>query len=107
MIPHERELAEKLRDKPFTLLGINSDESRSALKKAMEEQRITWPQIYDGPPGQGPIAKRWNVHGWPTIFVLDDQGVIRHRDLRGDALEEAVMDLIAKMSTGRSGESKP
>jgi hypothetical protein len=97
MIPHERELARKLSDKPFTLLGINSDESRSALKNVLAEQQITWPQIYDGTPGEGPIATHWNVHGWPTIYILDHEGVIRFKDLRDEKMEEAVLELLDKL----------
>jgi hypothetical protein len=95
MLPHEREMVERLKGRPFTLLGINSEGSRSALQKVLEDEKITWPNIYDGPPGQGPIAKRWNVHGWPTIYVLDHEGRIRYRDLRDKPLEEAVLKLLA------------
>lgn len=97
MLPHEREMVERLKDKPFTLLGINSDQSRSALKKILEDEKITWPNIYDGPTGKGPIAESWNVSGWPTIYVLDHKGVIRYRDLRDKQLEEAVMKLLAEI----------
>ena len=92
MIPHERKMVEKFANKPFVLLGINSDESRSALKKIMNKEGIAWPNIYDGK--EGAIAKKWNVHGWPTIYVIDQQGVIRHRDLRDEQLEQAVSDLL-------------
>lgn len=104
MIPHEREMAKRLADKPFTLLGINSDQSRSALKKIMAEQEITWPQIYDGPPGEGPLANGWNVSGWPTIYVLDHEGAIRHRDLRDESLENAVMALLEKVPKPKEHE---
>jgi len=97
MLPHEREMVERLKDKPFTLLGINSDSSRSALKKNLEDEKIIWPNIYDGVPGQGPIAKHWNVYGWPTIYILDHEGVIRHKDLRDEAMEKAVNELLAKI----------
>ncbi len=97
MIPEERELVKRLANQPFTLLGINSDQSRSALKEALEKEQITWPQIYDGATGKGPIANKWNVHGWPTIYVIDHEGVIRYRDLRDARLEEAVDSLLAKM----------
>lgn len=95
MLPHEREMVERLKGRPFTLLGINSDESRSALQKVLADERITWPNIYDGPPGKGPIARRWNVRGWPTIYVLDHEGRIRFRDLRDKPLEAAVLKLLA------------
>ena len=97
MLPHEREMVKRLADQPFTLLGINSDESRSALKKVLKDENITWPNIYQGRPGEGEIAKRWNVHGWPTIYILDHEGVIRHRDLRGEEMEKAVVELIRKI----------
>ncbi len=84
MLPHEREMVQRLADKPFTLLGINSDESRSALRKIIEDEKITWPNIYGGPPGENAIAKKWNVTGWPTIYILDHEGVIRYRDLRDE-----------------------
>ncbi len=97
MIPQERELVARLADKPFTLLGINSDESRSAFQKIVEEQKITWPNIYDGRAGEGPLACTWNVYSWPNIFVLDHEGVIRYRDLREGGLEKAVEELLAKV----------
>src|SRR6185295_16186999 len=96
MLPHEREMVARLKDKPFTLLGINSDKSRSALKKILKDENITWPNIYGGPTSDNKIAEQWNVHGWPTIFVIDHEGRIVHRDLREKELEDAVNELVAK-----------
>jgi len=90
-------MVKRLKDQPFTLLGINSDESRSALKKILAEQNIAWPNLYDGRPGQGPLAKKWNVYSWPTVYVIDHEGVIRHTGLRDQALEEAVTKLLEKV----------
>src|SRR5262249_4869932 len=98
MIPHEREMVKRLGNKPFTLLGINSDQDRSALKTIQTREKITWPSIAGGPPGQNPIAKRWNVHGWPTLFIIDHEGVIRYRDLHDDKrIEQIVDELLAKV----------
>jgi hypothetical protein len=97
LIPHERELVARLADKPFTFLGINSDPSRSALQQIIAEQKINWPNIPDGPAGQGKIARQWNVYSWPTIYVLDHEGVIRHRDLQKEGLEKAVVELLKKV----------
>ncbi len=97
MLPHEREMVKRLADKPFTLLGINSDKSRSALKKIVKDEDITWLNIYDGTPGDGKIATRWNVHAWPTIYILDHTGGIRHRGLRDEAMEEAVVALLEEI----------
>ena len=97
MLPHEREMVERLKDEPFTLLGINSDSSRSALKKIMKDEKITWPNIWGDSPGKNQIAKQWNVFGWPTIYILDHEGVIRHKGPRGKQMEEAVVELLKKV----------
>ena len=99
MLPHEKELVERLKDKPFALLGINSDGTAEELKKILAENGITWRQAVDGST-EGPLATQWNVNGWPTIYVLDAKGVIRHRYLRGQELEDAVVKLIAEAETG-------
>ena len=95
MIPREKQLVERLKDKPFALIGINSDGGRDALAKIVKENGINWRNAVDGTTN-GPIATRWNVRGWPTIYVLDHKGVIRFRDVRGDALDRAVETLVAE-----------
>jgi len=98
MYPHERSLVEKLKDKPFALIGVNSDTDKEKLKKRMTEEKITWRSFWNGPDGtEGPIAKAWNVHGWPTIYVLDAKGTIRFKNLRGPQLEKAVEELLKEM----------
>jgi hypothetical protein len=81
MYPHERSLVKKLADKPFVLLGINSDANRDALKKVMEDESITWRSWWDGGNTSGPIASEWNVRGWPTLFLIDHKGTIRNKFL--------------------------
>jgi len=104
MLPHERKMVKRLADKPFTLLGINSDKSRSALKKILKNENITWSNIYDGPAGKGKIANRWNVQSWPTTFILDHTGKIRYRDLRDEAMEKAVVKLLKDIRSNRGSE---
>lgn len=97
MVPHEREMAERLEGKPFALLGVNSDEDREQAKEVMEREGITWRSWWDGGSQSGPIATQWNVDGWPTIYVLDSEGVIRYTDIRGEQLDEAVDTLLKEM----------
>ena len=40
------------------------------------------------------ISSNWNVSGWPTLYIIDHKGVIRHKGLRGKAMEEALDKLI-------------
>ena len=103
MYPHERSLVDQLKNEPFVLLGVNSEESAEKLRAALKRENITWPSFFDGGGTDGPIATRWGVSGWPTIFVLDHEGVIRARDLRGEALTHEVEKLLpaARQAAGK------
>ena len=97
MYPHERSLVKHMEGKPFALLGINSD-PKDALRKAMKQENITWRSWWDGGNTEGPIQTQWNIRGWPTTYVLDQKGVIRFRDLRDKALDDAVEQLVVEMN---------
>ena len=100
MIPHEKEMVERLKDRPFALLGINSDGGRESLNKILAENGITWRQAVEVSTN-GPIATRWNVSGWPTIYILDHEGRIRARDLRDAEMEKKVVELLDEMKSER------
>lgn len=98
MYGHERSLVEKLADKPFALIGVNSDKDLEKLRTTVKEKNITWRSFWNGPEGtRGPISTAWNVKGWPTIYVLDSKGTIRFKGVRGEAMDEAVSELLAEM----------
>jgi len=103
MLPHEKALVERLKNEPFALLGINSDGEAEEVKKMLAEQGITWRQAIDGSTS-GPLATKWNINGWPTIFILDAEGKIRFRDLRDEAMEKAVNELLKE--TAKKGGTK-
>jgi thiol-disulfide isomerase/thioredoxin len=94
MVPEERKLVERMARKPFALVGVNSDEDQAKVKRVMEKEKMTWPSFRDG--AQGPISKAWNVESWPTVYVLDRKGVIRYRNVRGQALDQAVERLVGE-----------
>ena len=76
----------RLAAEPFALIGVNSDVDKAALAPALEKEQITWRTFWNGPEGtQEPISTSWNVKGWPTIYVLDHEGVAGHVvDIRVD-----------------------
>jgi hypothetical protein len=97
MYPHERSLVKAMESKPFVLLGINSDRTREELKKAIADEKMTWRSWWDGGGTQGPIASKFNIHGWPTLYLLDHKGVIRHKWVGspGDkVIDEAIEKLV-------------
>ena len=105
MYPHERSLVKRLKDEPFALIGVNSDPDLNGLKPRMVEENITWRSFWSGKKGtQGPIPAKWGVTSWPTIYVIDEKGIIRAKNVRGEKMDEAVEDLLAKMKGGEKAE---
>jgi len=92
LYPRERELIERHKGKPFVILSVNTDPNRETLEKAIRDGEIAWRCWWD-PPGR-PLCKQWNVTGFPTIYVIDRAGVIRVKNLRERALDEAVERLL-------------
>jgi peroxiredoxin len=109
MYPHERSLVKKLADAPFVIIGVNSDDSAETLRAAKEREDITWRSFFDGGGTDGPIATKWGVRGWPTVYVIDHEGVIRSTNGRGDALDTALDKLIpeARAAAASGGEETP
>ncbi len=97
MIPHEREMVEKLKDKPFALISISADDKKETLTEFLEKEKMPWTHWWEG-RRDGGIINDWNVRFFPTIYVIDAKGVIRHKGLRGKQLEEAVEKLLEEMA---------
>jgi thiol-disulfide isomerase/thioredoxin len=101
-VPHERALAERLKGKPFALLGVNCDDDKQAAADAIKSEQIAWPNWHDGSPGDGPIAKRYHIRSYPSVFVIDGQGIIRQTQtyLLGDVLDKAIDDVLKTTKPG-------
>lgn len=106
MFPHERSLVKKMVGKPFALVGVNSDRDRIALKPTLEKEHITWRSFWNGEEGtRGPISSKWNVQGWPTLYVLDQKGKVRYKWL-GSPGEHVMDDAIEKLVKEAEEEKK-
>ena len=103
MYLHERSLVDDFRGQLFVLLGVNSD-PLERLREVETSGTVTWRSWWDGGDTSGPIATRWGIRGWPTIYLIDHEGVIRFRNVRGQALDEAIGALVeaARESTNGS-----
>ena len=101
MYPHERSLVEKLKNEPFAIVGVNSDSKREELREVLKKENITWRSFFDGGSTNGPIATEWNVSGWPTIYVIDAEGRIRFKNVRGPELEAAIDSLLAELKAAK------
>ena len=90
--PQNRKLVEIYKDRPFALFSVVADEEPRTVDEAIAKGEITWRCWYDGM--DGPIARRWNIRHWPTVFVLDAQGIIRHYEPDDEKLPDLVEALV-------------
>lgn len=112
MIPHERSLVEKWKDKPFALIGVNSDgtDTEEGLKKFREQAKemgVTW-RSFRNESTEPSISDTWRVQGWPTLYFIDHTGVIRHKDVRDEEEMEKVLGAMIEAAEkaaagGKSG----
>ena len=89
----------RLEGKAFVLLGVNSDKDRAKLKEVLVTEKITWRSFWNGGSTSGPISSRWNVFAWPTLFLIDAKGVLRHKHFGSPGemiLDEEIDKLIAE-----------
>jgi hypothetical protein len=92
-----------LENKPFALVGVNSDPDRKAVQEVLRKEQITWRSFWD--KGQnGPIAKAWHVNAWPTFYIIDDKGVLRAQANTKEEMALAVTLLLRKVKKKATGD---
>ncbi len=98
MFPHEKGLVKALKDRPFVLLGVSADDMRLALQQMEEQEQLPWKSWWDS--GTHPIGNRWGVEAYPTIFLIDHEGIIRKRYIGvppEDQLDKAIAELLQQV----------
>lgn len=94
--PYQRRALSRYKNENVVLLGVNSDEELQTIKKARARHGLDYRTWWDGST-EGPISSSWNIWGWPSTFILDEDGVIIHVDRRRREIFNAVDALIEKV----------
>jgi len=91
--PNVVKMYNKYHEKGLNILGVSFDKDANAWKKAIEDDGLTWNhvsnvQYFDE------IAKLYNIRAIPATYILDENGIIVAKNLRGAALEEKVASML-------------
>lgn len=92
--PNVVKVYEKYHDKGLNILGVSLDRTEEAWKKAIKDDGLTWQHVSHVAYFNDPIAKMYNVDAIPAAFLLDENGIIVAKNLRGPALEVKVAELL-------------
>jgi peroxiredoxin len=76
------------KDKNFTILGISLDKDQGAWKQAVQADNLTWTHGGELMDFEGPVVKQYQVDAIPTSYLIDPQGKIIAKNLRGEQLED-------------------
>ena len=95
-IPNLNGLYEQIDRSKFEIISIVGDSTAESLDKMIEKHSILWPQIVSNNINR--IKEEYGIKGYPTTFLLNPDGVIIAKNLRGKELETEVDSLIQNAS---------
>jgi peroxiredoxin len=88
----------KYKDKGFEIYGVSLDQDKERWAQAIKQDGITWPQVSDLKQWDCEPAKQYGVTSIPATFLLDKEGKIIAKNLRGEELEKAIENALAGKS---------
>ncbi len=92
--PNVVRLYDAYKNKGFEILGVSLDNKKDAWLKAIEQDKLTWQHISDLKGWQSEAAKSYAVQSIPQTFLIDKEGKIIARNLRGKALEDKLASVL-------------
>ena len=93
-IPILVELYKKYHDKGFEIIGISLDRDLNGLKEFLRSNEIEWPQYFDGKSWNNKISSRFSISSIPSTILIDKDGIVLRRCLRGKKLKTAIEKLF-------------
>jgi peroxiredoxin len=84
----------RFKDKGFTVLGVSLDSNRDPWIAAINQDNLTWTHVSDLKGWGNEVGKTYGVTGIPQNYLIDREGKIVAKDLRGAALDEKLAEII-------------
>lgn len=86
----------KYKDKGFTVFSVSLDQpgKKDRWMKAIHDDNLTWTHVSDLKYWANAIAKQYNINGIPASFLIDPQGKIIAKDLRGEELDKKLEEVF-------------
>jgi len=85
---------EKYKDKNFIIISVSLDQVKSAWVQAIKKDGMPWLHVSDLKAFGNDVAVKYSVHSIPTNFLIDPQGKIIAKSLRGVQLDEALSKVL-------------
>ena len=83
-----------MHDKGLEIVGVSLDKNQSSWTRAIEDDGLSWNHVSNLKYWQDPIALLYGVRSIPAAFVLNKDGVIVAKNLRGAQLDAKIEELL-------------
>ena len=93
-IPDLVKLYNKYRNKNFEIVGVSLDQDKEAWLKTIIQYNMKWPQMSDMKGWENQAALLYGVSGIPYTVLLNPEGIIVEKGLRGEKLEKTLQQLL-------------
>jgi peroxiredoxin len=85
---------EKFKDKRFTVLGVSLDDDKGAWTDAIKADKLNWLHISDLKKWESTVVNTYQFEGIPYNVLIDTNGIIIAKELRGNALQEKLASIL-------------
>lgn len=92
-IPHLKEVYEMYHPEGFEIISVSMDEDKESWIKAINDEGLTWLQVSDLQAFDGDLSKLYNFNGIPTCILIDPNGNIVTRNMRGSWMDKRLIEL--------------
>lgn len=86
----------EFKDKGFEILGVGAELNRELWLKAIEKDKLSWTNVTDLKGDKNEAALIYGVSYYPTNFLIDKNGTIISRDLKGNELRDKLKEVLTK-----------
>jgi thiol-disulfide isomerase/thioredoxin len=91
-IPHLKEVYKKYQSKGLEILAVSVDAKENDWKKAMNEEKMAWPQV--NAKESKDVMASYLFSGIPYLVVVDKEGNIIEKNLRGESLDKKLKEIF-------------
>ena len=85
---------DKFKSKNFTILGVSLDRARDPWTKAIRDDNLIWSQVSDLKIWNNEVAIKYRIQQIPQNLLIDPNGKIVGKNLRGADLEAKLCELL-------------
>jgi peroxiredoxin len=92
--PNVVKMFNKYKDKGFTIFGVSLDDNKAAWLAAIKKDGLIWSHGSELKKWNSPVAQTYGVSAIPATYLLDREGKVIAKNLRGAALENKLAELL-------------